>query len=195
MATRLSAVNTIISNIGQAPVTSLESGNPLVEMAELVLDEVAMAVQSEGWYFNTESSLDFPPNANGEIVVPEGVISIDTRPYSNVPVIIRNGKLYNKGDHTFTFTESVTLDVLWAFDFEDLPISIQNYVVIRAANIFAGRSVGTSEAVRFSEKEEILAKAFALEFDTQQADYSIFEDGSNNNYYSGYRPVYSVLRR
>jgi len=73
-ATRLAAVNTIISNIGQAPVTNLESGNPLVEMAEQILDEVTRAVLAEGREFNTERHYPFTPDSNNQIVIPDNVL-------------------------------------------------------------------------------------------------------------------------
>ena len=62
--TKIDAVNRILSNIGQSPVTVLDSGNPLVEMAELVLDEISSAVQSEGWMYNTEYAYPFTPDSN-----------------------------------------------------------------------------------------------------------------------------------
>ena len=69
--TTLAAVNTIISNIGQSPVASLETGNPLVEIAEGILHEVSRAVQAEGWLFNTELHYTFTPNeTTGEIAMP-----------------------------------------------------------------------------------------------------------------------------
>lgn len=193
-ATKLQAVNTIISNIGQAPVTTLETGNPLVEMAEQILEEISRSVQSEGWVFNTEYGYPFTPDNNNNISIPENVLSIDTDPHSENQVVMRSGKLYNKYTHTYAFTKPVNLDVVWLFDFEDLPEAIKNYVTIRAANVFAGRSVGSVEAVRFGEREEILARAAALEFDTQQGDYSYFADLSNRNTYIGYLPINTLYR-
>lgn len=194
-ATRLEAVNTIISNIGQAPVTTLESGNPLVETAELILEEVNRSVQAEGWVFNTEQDYPFTPDpATKYIAIPSNVLSLDTKPHAQESVVIRSGKLYNRYDHTYQFEGVQQLDVVWLIDFEDLPEAFKNYITIRAANVFAGRSVGSVEAVRFGEREEILARSAALEYDTQQGDYSIFMDRDNRNLYQGYRPVYSAYR-
>jgi len=52
--TKLSAVNIVLSNVGQAPVSTIDNDNPMVAMASNVIDEVANSVQSEGWTFNTE---------------------------------------------------------------------------------------------------------------------------------------------
>ena len=192
--TKLDAVNIILSNIGQAPVVNLESGNPMVEMAELVLDEVSNTVQSEGWVFNTEYAYPFTPDSNKEIGVPDNVLSLDLPALCDKFVQIRQGKLYNRTDHTFEFTDAQSLDVVWLFDFVDLPEAFKNYITVRAANVYAGRSVGSAEAVRFGQQEEIMSRSSAIEYDTQQGDYNVFGDSQGLNRYQSYRPSSTVYR-
>jgi len=195
--TKLTAVNRILSNIGQSPVTVLDSGNPLVEMAELVLDEVSSAVQSEGWIFNTEYQYPFTPDSTNTIVVPDNVLALDSSAAATNKdcfMVIRGGKLYDKYNHSFTFTEQQKLDVVWLFDFEDLPEAFREYVTIRAANVFAGRSVGSQEAVAFGQREEVLARATAIEYDTQQGDYNIFQNKDGFSTMPTYQPFSSILR-
>ena len=108
--------------------------------------------------------------------------------------VIRGGKLYNKTDHTYTFDDAIALDVVWLFNFDDLPEAFKQYITIRAANIFAGRSVGSSEAVKFGEREELLARASAIEYDTSQGDYSIFDDYDGNQTYQSYLPINTISR-
>ncbi len=195
-ATKLQAVNTIISNIGQAPVTNLESGNPLVEMAEQILDEITIAVLAEGWEYNTERGYPFTPDSNNQIVIPDNVLQLDTKPGDGTQTVIRNGKLYDRVKHTYTFDGQQKLDVQWLFDFEDLPEAFKNYITIRAANVFAGRSVGSQEAVTFGQREETIARATLMEYDTQQANYTIFADGDGDDTYqkSSHRPINVLLR-
>ena len=195
-ATKLQAVNTIISNIGQAPVTNLESGNPLVEMAEQILDEITIAVLAEGWEYNMERGYPFTPDSNNQILIPDNVLSLDTKPGDGTQTVIRNGKLYDRVKHTYEFTGQQKLDVTWLFDFEELPEAFKNYITIRAANVFAGRSVGSSEAVQFGQREETIARATLLEYDTQQANYTIFTDGTGDDQYqtTASRPLHALLR-
>ena len=40
-----------------------------------------------------------------------------------------------------------------------MPEAFREYATIRAANVFAGRSVGSQEAVAFGQREEVLARA------------------------------------
>ena len=195
-ATKLQAVNTIISNIGQAPVTNLESGNPLVEMAEQILDEITIAVLAEGWEYNTERGYPFIPDSSNEITIPDNVLQLDTKPGDGKQTVIRNGKLYDRIKHSYTFTEKQELDVQWLFEFEDLPEAFKNYITIRAANVFAGRSVGSQEAVTFGQREEVVARATLLEYDTQQGNYTIFADSDGDDTYqkSAHRPINVLLR-
>ena len=193
-ANKLAAVNTIISNIGQAPVTTLETGNPLVEMAEQILDEISRSVQSEGWVFNTEYHYPFGRDGNNHIKIPENVLALDTARTSTKRASIRQNKLYDKVNHTYVWDDDMELDVIWLFSFEELPEAFKNYITIRSANVFAGRSIGSTEAVKFGEREEIFARASALEHDTQQGDYTIFADKDNQQSYQSYLP-YNAIRR
>jgi hypothetical protein len=194
-ATKLDAVNIVLSNIGQAPVVNLESGNPMVEMAQLILDEVSRTVQSEGWVFNTEYGYPFTPDpTTKEIEISDNVLSLDTEHLSTYDAQIRNGKLYDRGNHTYDWSDQINLNVVWEFDFVDLPEAFKNYITVRAANVFAGRSVGSSEAVRFGQAEELQARAGAVEYDTQQGDYSIFGPTNAHNRYNSYRPEFALYR-
>ena len=197
--TKLDAVNIILSNIGQSPVTNLTSGNPIVEMAELTLDEISRTVQAEGWIFNTEYSYPLAVDQNKEIVIPENILQCDLPVGSNISVQRRNGKLYNRTDHTFSFEQQavdgkVAVDVTWVFEYEDIPEAIKNYIVVRSANVFAGRAVGSAEAVKFGQQEEVLARAGALEYETQQGDYNIFGNTQGVCTYNSYRPRSTVYR-
>ena len=193
-ATKLAAVNTIISNIGQAPVTTLETGNPLVEMAEQILDEISRSVQSEGWVFNTEFHYPFGRDGNKFIRIPTNVLALDTAKHHKNRATIRNNQLYDKVNHTFEWDDDMELDVIWLFSFEELPEAFKNYITIRSANVFAGRSIGSTEAAKFGEREEIFARASALEHDTQQGDYTVFADKDNDQSYQSYLP-YNAIRR
>ena len=59
--TELSAVNSILGSIGQAPITSLNLtnlGNPEIALVHNLLMEVTKDVQNEGWHFNKEDNVN-----------------------------------------------------------------------------------------------------------------------------------------
>ena len=78
--TKLGAVNIVLSNIGMAPVSTIDNDNPMVSMASNIIDEVSLSLQSEGWVFNTEKGYPFTPDPNNHIVIPANVLSLDTQP-------------------------------------------------------------------------------------------------------------------
>ena len=190
---KLAAVNIVLSNIGQAPVTTIDNDNPMVAMASNIIDEVTNSCQSEGWVFNKESDYPFTPDSNNEIGIPENVLQLDSGYYSDIEAVIRRGKLYDKRSHSYTFTTQQSLDVVWLVDFNDMPDAFKQYVAMRSANLFAGRSVGSAEAVRFGEREEAQARAAMIEYETSQGDYNMLGTEDNRNY-PAYRPVFASLR-
>ena len=60
--TELSAVNSILGAIGQAPITQLKdpvtgaitNANPEIQFIYNLLKDASIDVQSEGWHFNKE---------------------------------------------------------------------------------------------------------------------------------------------
>ena len=191
----LDAVNIILSNIGQVPVTNLNTPNPAVQLAYGILDEVQHAVQQEGWVFNTERGYPFNPEADGCIRIAPNVLALDVSPYHwNLDVVRRDGKLYDKRNHTYQFKSPISADVTWEFEFSDLPPAFQNYCTIRAANLFAARAIGSTEVVKYSEKEEEVARATMLEYECNQGDYTYFSDRDGRTRKVGYRPLQAVYR-
>ena len=190
---KLSAVNIVLSNIGQAPVTVIDDNdNPMVTMASNIIDEVTNSLQAEGWTFNTERGYPFTPDNTGCIAVPDNVLQIDAGFFATNDIVQRQGKLYNKRTHTYKFEGKQELDVVWLVEFDDMPDAFKNYVAMRAANLFAGRSVGSAEAVKFGEREEAQARAAMIEYETSQGDYNFLctEDNRNINTYRPFDAVY-----
>ena len=176
-----------------APVNAIDNDNPMVLMASNTIDEVSLSVQSDGYTFNTEREYPFTPNSSNQIIIPDNVLALDSPYDQESNLIIRGGKLYDKRDHSFTFTEQLKLNVLWLFDFDDMPEPFKNYVSLRSANLFAGRAVGSAEQVRFGEREEAMARAAMIEYETQQGDYNYLSPFNLKNY-NTYAPYQGTLR-
>lgn len=193
--TKIQAVNTLLSNIGQAPTTTLDTTNPQVSMAERVLDEVSNDVQAEGWAFNTEYGYPFSPElATSEIVIPENVLAVDAPDGVLLDVVIRNNKLYDRITKQFQWTRTQFLDVVWLFDFEELPEHARQYILIRAANLFAMRATGSTEVAKYSEKEEAHARSVLMTREMEQGDYSIFSNGTGMNPLRTSTPLDTIWR-
>ena len=59
--TLLSATNSILSSIGQAPVTTTTSSNPQTNLVTDILNATILDVLNEEWHFNTEKNVEFCP--------------------------------------------------------------------------------------------------------------------------------------
>jgi hypothetical protein len=198
VSTELDAVNQILSSVGQAPVTTLDLQNPEVSIVLNTLREVNRQVQAEGWIFNTEREYELTPdNETNEIAYPFNMLQIDanTRYHKDeFDLVRRSGKLYDRLNHTYTFTDAIKADVVWYFDFTDVPPAIQAYITARAARMCATKMVGDRELNGLLQEQEGLTRATAIEYDCNQGDYSMFGFRDGQNYYNSYQPFLALRR-
>lgn len=195
--TELSAVNSILGAIGQSPVNTLDFSNPEISFIYALLKEVNRDIQEEGWVFNTEHHYKLSPNASNEIQIPSNMMRLDFHDGQRnrlKNVIQRGGRLYDKTNHTYKFTEDdVYLDVVWLFEFADLPSCFRRYVTQRASTRAAAQLVSSAELVQLLSQQEAFARAACVEYECNQGDYSMmgWEEGTQ---YQAYQP-YQALNR
>ena len=198
-STELDAVNQILSSVGQAPVTTLDLQNPEVSIAVNTLREQSKQVQLEGWSFNTERDYELVRDSNtNEITYPPTALALDANVQyhkDEYDLVKRSGKLYDKYEHTFTFTENIRADIRWFFDFQDLPPAIQQYITAKAARMCATKMVGDAQLNQLLQEQEATTRAAAIEEECQQGDYSMFgfRDGANS--YTSYQPFQALSRQ
>ena len=195
----LPALNQILSSCGQAPVTTLDTTNPDVAIAYDTLLQVSREVQSEGWTFNKEYHYEMTPDTDDFILIPNNILQIKlTENSANMDksAIRRSGKLYDRQNHTYKWTdETVECDIVWEFDWVDLPQPIQDFVTARAATLVSQRIVGDTEQYQMLQQQEAFARAMALEYETQQGQFTFFgHPQGQQNYYQSYQP-FQVLKR
>ena len=197
----LPAVNEILASVGQAPVTTLDQTNPDVAIAYDTLINTSREVQSEGWLFNTEEYYPMTPDANGEIVIANNILQIDLHDEkdNSYETVRRSGKLYEKINHTYDWTtltgwDTVRCDIVWLFDWVDLPRPIQDYIVAKAATIVSTRIVGDPQIFRILQAKEMDNRAKALEYEGNQGDYTFFGHKRGEKVYDSYKPYQALYR-
>jgi len=189
--TQLSAVNSMLSTIGEAPVNSLSSGLVDAETAETILNEVSRDVQSLGWNFNTEPNYTVAADSDGNVVLPSEVVRADlansvTKYRSSKNEYVQRGnKMYDKVNHTFNIGEALKLDVVVLLAFEQLPEVARRYITLKASRLFQERVVGSDTLSAMNRADEEQALYALREMEGDNADYNIFDDGG----------TYSVLDR
>ena len=195
----LPAINQILASCGQAPVTTLDTTNPDVAIAYDTLLQVSREVQAEGWTFNKEYHIEFTPDDDDFIPIANNIIQIKlTENSANMDkdAIRRSGKLYDRHNHTYKWTdETVECDVVYEFDWIDLPEPIQNFIVARAAVFTSQRIVGDNAQYQMLQQQEAYARAMALEYETQQGQFTFFgHPQGHTNYYQSYQPFKALSR-
>ena len=213
--TELSAVNSILAAIGQAPVSriynqegaSLVYINPEVSFAHTLLNEVLVDVQNEGWVFNREDHYTLTPDSDEEFKIPPNVLRMDIsegqvyrtsnsegQVYRTSNVVRRDGKLYDKMRHTYKFGKNpISFDILWFFKFEDVPPVFQRYIAMRAAGRAAVQMVGNPQLVQLLQQQEAQLRAACMEYEANQGDYN-FLGFPDNTVYRTYQP-WTTLQR
>ena len=194
--TELSAVNSILGAIGQAPLTTLNFDNPEVAFIFNLLRDANVDTQSEGWHFNTEKHVKFAIDAYGRIAIGNDIVSMDLHDNYNkrtMDLVRRNGFLYDKIDHTDVFTSDLDLDIVRLYNFEDLPSPFRRYITYRASRQAATQLVANPNLAQLLQGQESLARAALMEYECNQADHSMlgFED---NTTYQTYQPFKNLRR-
>lgn len=177
--TELEAVNTMLRAINESPVSSL-SGDIGVDVvtAKATLNEVMRAVQTEGWAFNTEYKYPLKRDASGNISVPANalVVDVNSRQYAGIDPVLRGTKLYDRMNHTFTFTVDLEARIIFGLNFTDMPQSARHYVTYRAARKFQDDSLGSSDLHQFNVRDEAYARALFVNDQAEDEDLNYLAD-------------------
>ena len=201
--TELSAVNSILGSIGQAPITTLQASggidplaNPEISFVKNLLDEVSKDVQTIGWTFNSEYKVKKSPDAQGNYVVPSNAILYDISNGQidrSTNVVKRDGKLFDTINQTDVFSGEYYFDIVTLYPFQDVPPAIQRYIIARASMRAATQLVSNADLVKLLQVEEEQARANAMEFETQQGDHNFMGFDQQTNY-RAYQPYKALIR-
>jgi hypothetical protein len=162
-STELEAINLMLSTIGETPVNSLSGVLPAdVAMARNSLAAIVREIQLMGWHFNTEEDYPLPLGPNGEITVPPNVAAaFPPEGDLGLDVLVRGNRLYDRANHTYTFTEPVSLTVKLLLPFDSLPEAFKWYATVRAAMKFQDQVVGSDGLHNFTADDEARARVMA----------------------------------
>ena len=176
--TRLEAVNTMLGVVWEAPVSSLDvTGVASVTMATRVLDDTIRSVQTRGWAFNTEHEYPIAVDEDGFVPLPNNTLSVDSDGDSaQLNVVQRGLRLYDRGDHTFDFSNltTVSVKIILSVDFADCPEAFKQYVAILAARRFKAEYLSQDEGQPTSAEIEALRNLEEAEADT--GDHNFLTD-------------------
>jgi|TARA_R110000737_G_scaffold219797_1_gene235735 hypothetical protein len=172
----LEAVNLLLSAIGEAAVSSLETATTVeVTQAKNLLSNVNRAAQQKGWHFNTEWDVVLTRDSDDRIPLSESILSV-YQPGQLMTIRGRSGSMYayDLDNNTFTWTKNLNNAVtITLLDFIDSPNTFRQYVTTRAARIFQEEIIGQVSAETVNRQEEAEAYADLLDDDAERAGLNV----------------------
>ena len=197
LTTELEAINKVLQMTGEAPVNSLVGQVGIAKQAQDSLNAAMREVQSEGWTFNTDYEKTLPRNTSNEIEVSGTTtrVYVDPYLYPEYDVIIRNGKLYDRKTHSFTFTEDLKVDITTILDWLELPEYARRYIMVRAGRQLQEAVVGSEDYAKINLTAELEARSHFLEEETTRDEHSMLRGNTNQTgHFSTYRPHRALIR-
>jgi hypothetical protein len=129
-----------------------------------------------GWHWNRETH-DLSPDVNGYLVLPANTLRVDTiNDDKPIDVIQRGLRLFDRTANSYVFDQTLTLEIIVALDYEDLPFAAKNFITYRAARMFEQRALGSETLQKFNEKDEQRAWVVLLQDEAETQDSNMLDD-------------------
>lgn len=174
--TLLEAINTLLAAIGSSPVTNTDTPqNADAIIAKNNINRALRDIQTEKWYFNSESDYPLTPDVNGTIHIPNNIINIDFtgRLGEGNRFVIRGKKLYDRLNHTFKIDEQLEADVVLCLEYDEIPESAAQYVIARAARRYQEEMLGDPSLRTWTKQDEDTARGKLLDEDLRMRKVSL----------------------
>ena len=171
--TELDAINRMLAVIGEAPIDTLSSIqiNEITDsaLARRTLAEVNRDVQSEGWSWNTDESVEIGATAQDEFVLPSDTLQAQFSPaqYSDCQYVQRGLKIWDRQKQTYAFADDVggqlyISQLIRQLDWDQLPHQAQEYISIRAARIYSDRFTNSTVIFSYTSGDETYARGMLI---------------------------------
>ncbi len=178
--TKLDAVNLMLASIGQSPVNTLTGTLPKdVNKAVVALDSALREVLTQGWSFNSDTEYPMSVDGTDRIAVPANTLQIDpTYGEDYVPRYDSTAPagmfLYDRTQRSFDdFSSTVKVEIVWAFEFEQIPQHARQYVATKAARKFQSGIMASAILHQFTRDDESEAYATFRRVEKRQKRYNL----------------------
>lgn len=170
LTTELDAVNAMLRSIMESPVDTLEDlSAPDAGGALAQLRMSSKAVQLIGWNWNTDEEYTLTPEAvTGNLVLPANTLKVILPDEQVLQLTQRGLRMYDRLNHTYTFTDPVDVTLVTGLDFSELPEAARLYIMLTATVIFQAGTVGSAQLDKFdrSAMQQALLSLEAAEAET-----------------------------
>ena len=181
MLTKLDVVNSCLGSIGENPVTNAESNHPSVIAVRAVFDRVTKALQSKGWWYNSEEALILSQDIDGYIILPSNTLKAD--PTDTTEKYIQRGtRMYDPENHTFVIGRELTVDLMVQLDIEDCPHSVADWIMKQCTYEFYRNDDGDRD-----KAQSLMSDAYLAEIEVKKEHLAASDVNAQN------RPVSQLL--
>jgi hypothetical protein len=137
--TQLDAVNTILRQLGEPPIVSLDDQYPTLDLILPALSEARQALLDDRWWFNWFSDVTLTPDLDGRVFVSSDTLAF----FPDDPTrFIWAGDRIRLRDGSDIIGQSVKGTRTVDLSFEQLPIPARRAITYRAAISVYGSDVG-----------------------------------------------------
>lgn len=133
----LSLINTILSDMAEREVTSVDARHPTVGKILANLAVKKEELLSRGWYFNTTKVTAYPDIHTKKIQVNPKILSVEGTRF-----LVLDGFLFDRDSQTYLFSDPVEFTAIWDQEFDYLPICVQQILYARTATLVYSSDFG-----------------------------------------------------
>ncbi len=172
----LSAVNEILSSIGESPVNTLEGDANLdVVNARRLLGKVNRQLQAQGWTFNIDEEAVLTPDSySGLISYMPDFLSVTAA--GGTPYVNRGGYLYDRLSRTDRFDAPISVKLIVQRSFEEMPEQFKALIVAKAAKEFNIRFFGAPEIDTVLSNEIIDLTQAVMEYELDYGSFNMYNN-------------------
>lgn len=202
ITTELMAVNRMLGAIGEQPVSSLIPPQPAEALiAQSVLRETSVNVQSESWNFNTTPYKPIGVESDtDQVLLPDNCLQaiFPVELYPDRRYVVRGNRVFDTVEQTFRifdFTRApLYCTMVLAVPWEDLPEVAISYITFRATRVFSNRISGSVTVNQLTREEENQLRAALRSWDMQNTQGNYLSGGpwERNTYFPTYLPQLGI---
>lgn len=185
MATTLEVVNECLATMGEAPLNTLSEPHEYKSSALRYLARANKAIQSRGWWFNTEYAELAPNSVNGQIQLPgdclkfqSGVRTQNTFTAIKPWLVQRGTRIYDTTTGSYVLSETVSGEIVREVAFDELPHVMNDYIASEAVLKFQSNFDADNSKRQELDQANKMARALASAENIRQYRVNLLNNNS-----------------
>jgi hypothetical protein len=173
MPSTLDVVNNCLATLGEVPLSNLSEPHEFKSAALSYLDKADRAIQSHGWWYNTEELTLTPAPSTGDMLLPGDCLKVSTgfkslinsrQTKHNARYVQRGRRIYDLINATYAITEEAELEVqiVRRVPLADLPECIAEYINNETVLRFQSRYDSDSNKRKELSDDAGIARVYAM---------------------------------